>query len=270
MFYTEESVNLKYPVLLVHGAGFRDKKFGISYWGRIPKTMERAGATVYYGGTDAWGTVENNARIIKNTIERIIKETGAEKINIIAHSRGGLEARYVISSLNLYPVIASLTTISTPHRGVKAMDIALYVPGFLYKFAAFFVNLWNRILGDKRPDFYKSSRQLSRKECLEFNRVNMDKNSVYYQSYAARIKYFFGDLIYIFLNPFLRLTDGDNDGLCPVESAKWGDFKGIITTGGKFGISHSGIIDTYRIKYKGVDIPRLYLSILRDLAARGY
>ncbi|MDR3172769.1 MAG: hypothetical protein LBU19_00835 [Treponema sp.] len=265
-----QNIILKYPVLLVHGSGFRDKVLGINYWRRIPGEIEKKGIKVYYGGTDAWGSIENNAQILKSKIESIIKETGAGKINIIAHSRGGLEARYLISSLDLCNSIASLTTISTPHRGVKAMNIALHVPDFIYNFAAFFVNLWCKILGDKNPDFYKSSRQLSERECSDFNKINTDKSQVYYQSYAAKMKYFFSDIIYIFLNPFLMITDGENDGLCPVYSAEWGNFKGIITTGGKFGISHSGVIDTYRIKYKGMDIPKFYISILEDLSKKGY
>ncbi|MDR1317736.1 MAG: hypothetical protein LBK13_12775 [Spirochaetales bacterium] len=267
---SQQSIPLKYPVLLVHGAGFRDKMFGINYWGRIPKEMEKKGVHVYYGGTDAWGSIENNARILKAVIENIIRETGAGKINIVAHSRGGLEARYLISSLNLHDSIASLTTISTPHRGVKAMNIAFYIPDFIYKFVSFFINLWYKILGDKNPDFYRGSRQLSEKACSEFNRTNEDKPSVYYQSYAAKMKYFFSDIFYIFLNLLLLITDGENDGLCPVYSAEWGNFQGIITTDGKFGISHSGIIDAYRIKYKGVDIPEFYISILEYLSTKRY
>jgi triacylglycerol lipase len=55
-----------------------------------------------------------------------------------------------------------------------------------------------------------------------------------------------------------------------VYSAKWGDYKGVITTEGKFGISHAGIIDAYRIKYKGVNIPELYIAIAEDLSRKGY
>jgi triacylglycerol lipase len=194
----EENITLKYPVLLVHGSGFRDKFFGINYWGRIPKEMEKNGIKIYYGGTDGWGSIENNAAILKTNIEKIIKEHKVEKFNVIAHSRGGLEARYLISSLDSCRFIASLTTISTPHKGVKALNIVFYIPDWLYKLAAFFINIWYKILGDKFPDFYRSSRQLSERECSEFNKVNIDKNSVYYQSYASKMKYCFSDIIYIF------------------------------------------------------------------------
>ena len=190
--------------------------------------------------------------------------------SIIAHSRGGLEARYLISTMNIDYAVASLTTISTPHYGVGAMNIIVELPIGFYKFVSFFVNIWFRILGDKNPDFFTSSRQLSQKYSIQFNERNHDRMGIYYQSYASMLKYFFSDLIFIILHPLITFADGDNDGLCPVESAKWGDFKGVITTQGIFGISHCGIIDLYRINYKGVNILDIYLNMAKELFKRGY
>jgi triacylglycerol lipase len=82
------------------------------------------------------------------------------------------------------------------------------------------------------------------------------------------MKYFFSDLLFIIMHPVITFADGDNDGLCSVESAKWGNFKGVITTKGIFGISHSGVIDLYRIPYKGIHIPTFYLDIAKDLSER--
>jgi triacylglycerol lipase len=262
---------LKYPVLLIHGAGFRDKVLGlINYWGRIPELFIKNGVDVYYGGTDAWGSIEKNAERIKNKINDILREKKTEKVNIIAHSRGGLEARYLISTLNMDHAVASLTTISTPHHGVKAMNIAIELPKGLYRFCSFFVNVWSKILGDKTPDFFTSSAQLSEKYSIEFNKCNPDKKGIYYQSYAAMMKYYFSDLLFIIMNPLITFADGDNDGLCPVESAKWGDYKGVITTQGVFGISHCGVIDLYRINYKGINILDFYLNIIKELSEKEF
>ncbi|GMO58381.1 MAG: hypothetical protein Ta2G_18470 [Termitinemataceae bacterium] len=267
----DDKINLKYPILLIHGAGFRDKIFGIiNYWGRIPKLFEQHGITIYYGGTDAWGTIEKNAEKLKEKIEHIKNEYKIEKINIIAHSRGGLESRYLISELQMGDSIASLTTIATPHRGAKIMNVGFYIPKFIYKFAAIFVNMWSKIVGDRDPDFYTSSLELSERYCKEFNKKYQNNENIYYQSYASNLKYFFSDLVFILLYPLLFITDGDNDGLCPVESAKWGDFKGTITTKGIWGISHAGIVDFYKIKYKGIDILELYLNIVKDLCKKYY
>jgi triacylglycerol lipase len=266
----KDKISLRYPVLFVHGAGFRDKTLGINYWGRIPKYLSNYGIIMYYGGTDAWGSIEKNAEILKNTIQTIIKKNKVEKVNIIAHSRGGLEVRYLISALQMDYAIASLTTISTPHRGVKIMNIAYKAPVGLYRFISFFVNTLVKIAGDKYPDFFNSSRELSEKYCTNFNNKYPNHKNIYYQSYAAKLKYFFSDIRFILLYLIISLTDGDNDGLCPVESAKWGNFQGIITAQGLWGISHAGIIDASRIEYKGVDILALYLEIVEALFKKGF
>jgi triacylglycerol lipase len=147
------------------------------------------------------------------------------------------------------------------------MDIALDFPQGLYRFAAFFVNVWFKILGDDHPDFYNSSKALAQRQSAEFNRNTPDRDTVYYQSYATLLKHFYSDPEFIFLQPYIRHIDGDNDGLCPVESAKWGTFKGIITTQGAFGISHAGVIDAFRVKYKGMDLREFYFNIAKDLEA---
>ena len=51
---------LKYPLILVHGLGFRDKTFGINYWGRVPRLLAMEGVKVYFGKTDSWGSIETN------------------------------------------------------------------------------------------------------------------------------------------------------------------------------------------------------------------
>jgi hypothetical protein len=52
--------------------------------------------------------------------------------------------------------------------------------------------------------------------------------------------------------------------------AYWGNYRGLITTGGFFGISHGGILDLYRLPYLGVDIPALYVDIVKGLAEKGF
>ncbi|MDR2402857.1 MAG: hypothetical protein LBD78_02395 [Spirochaetaceae bacterium] len=265
-----EKVSLKYPLVLVHGAGYRDKTLGLDYWARIPRWLVDHGVTVYYGNTDAWASIEQNGEFLKRTILEVLEKEKVEKVNIIGHSRGGLEGRYVISVLGMDCVVASLTTISTPHRGVKAMNLALRFPQQFYRFIAFLVNSLFRLIGDRKPDFLTSSRELSERLARDFNCRCPDRPSVYYQSYAAQMGSFFSDPQYFLTWPLVLWTDGVNDGLCPVESAKWGIFRGVIRPHGFFGISHAGIIDAYRIRYKDIDIPKLYLNIVRDLAARGF
>ena len=122
----------RYPLLLVHGVGFRDFHY-FNYWGRIPRELKRNGAQVYYGHQEAWGTVEDNAEILRRKIFSICQETGAKKVNIIAHSKGGLDARYLISRLSMAPFVAALTTINTPHRGSALVEWLMKLPDGIYR-----------------------------------------------------------------------------------------------------------------------------------------
>ena len=164
---------LKYPVLLVHGMGFRDYKH-ICYWGRIPKTLEQMGCRVFFGNQDSNADIETNGYHLAGRIDKIIEETGAEKVNIIAHSKGGLDSRYAISVLGAGDKVASLTTISTPHHGSKTVDKLIKLPKFLIKFGCFCADCWFRILGDKKPRTYNAINSFTTTAALEFNEKVID------------------------------------------------------------------------------------------------
>ncbi|MBX4261895.1 triacylglycerol lipase [Clostridium estertheticum] len=264
-----EVCKTKYPLVLVHGVGFRDLKY-INYWGRIPKELIRNGATVYYGNQEAWGTVEYNALDIKEKILEIIKETGAEKVNIIAHSKGGLDARYMISKLDMGNYVASLTMVSSPNRGCRFVDIACNMPDKLYKGIAKLFDKYYRVLGDKNPNFYTASSQFTTHHSKKFNEEVKDVDGVYYQSYATVVKNMFSDYVVTIPYILVKLTEGENDGLVSINSAKWGEFKGVLRSKNRRGISHGDIIDLRRDDYKGFDVIEKYVEIVSNLKNEGY
>ncbi|EJO5347717.1 triacylglycerol lipase [Clostridium botulinum] len=259
----------KYPFVLIHGVGFRDFKY-INYWGRIPKELIKQGATIYYGNQEAFATVEYNAHDIKDRILKIIKETGCDKVNIIAHSKGGLDARYMISKLDMGKYVASVTMMSSPHRGVKFVDIACHLPDVIYKCIAKIFDKYFKFLGDKNPDFYTATRQFSTKHSKEFNEEVKDVDGVYYQSYATVMSNLFSDYILTIPYMLVKLTEGDNDGLVSVNSAKWGEFRGTLTNKYSRGISHGDIIDLRRDDYKQFDVIEKYVEIVSELKNKGY
>ncbi len=260
---------LRYPVVLVHGVGYRQRKH-LNYWGRIPKYLEERGARIFYTSHDAWGDLEHNGKIICRDIKEIIHRTGAEKVNIIAHSNGGIEARYVICSLGMAPYVASLTTICTCHHGSKTMDRMLRLPEVLYRISAVFVNSFFRLFGDKKPNFQRVCKQFSTAFCKDFNRKNPDAKEVVYASYGAKMKKGRSDLFLMVPFWVVRRYDGDNDGLVSVESSKWGTFKGVLEGTRCRGISHADAVDLRRHTCKSFDICSVYADIVRDLAAAGF
>lgn len=162
---------LKYPILMVHGMGFRDNK-KLNYWGRIPKRLEEMGCRIFYGNQDSNASVEENGKVLTARIREILEETGAAKLNVIAHSKGGLDMRYAISSLGMGDRIASLTTLSTPHHGSTTVDKLLRLPDILVRFVGKCADLWMRLCGDKKPNTYAVFHTFSTEGAKRFNQEN--------------------------------------------------------------------------------------------------
>ncbi len=265
-----DSCATKYPFLMLHGIGFRDLKY-FNYWGRIAKELVKNGATVYYGHQQAFGTIEQNADIIRDKIEEILACEHCDKVNIIAHSKGGLDARYVISGLHMEDKVASLTTISTPHQGSELLNILSKLPDGIYHFVSSMLDKTFHKFGDPEPDCYHASKQLSPCFCQEFNQKYPDAPQVYYQSYASYMKNAFSDRLLLFPNIMMCLAGAPkNDGLVSIDSARWGNFKGIFKSGSGRGISHGDMIDLKREDYKGFDILETYINIVAELKKMGY
>ena len=254
----------KYPLLMVHGIGFRDLKY-LNYWGRIPREIMRNGARVYYGHQEAMGTIEDNARDIQARIFEILEETHCEKVNIIGHSKGGLDARYMISEYNMGPYVSSLTTIATPHQGSELLDVAVRMPDRMFRRISSIIDRHFRNLGDKNPDCYTSSRQMLPAYAKEFNKQVTDAEGVYYQSYALLMKNMFSDSLLFIPYAIMKYIKGPNDGLVCIESAKWGEFRGTFTNKYRRGISHADIIDLKREDIRGFDIKEQYVKIISEL-----
>lgn len=263
----------KYPLLLLHGAGFRDLKLPV-YWGRIPKILKERGATVYYGMQDGWASVETNAAAVAARIDEILSDCGADKVNIIAHSKGGLEARMAASSLGAGGKIASITTVATPHRGSKTIDRIMKLPKGFFSLAAFAVNNWMRLVGDKKPDFMNVCVGFRTDSMEKFNRENPDVPGIYYQSFACVMPHPLSDISLSTACFVLNRIEGENDGLVSVESASWGENVRVLRSGSFRGISHLDAIDFRRRPFSknGVDVRDIcdvYVDIAAGLKNRG-
>jgi triacylglycerol lipase len=266
----------RYPILLLHGAGFRDSE-RFCYWGRIPKALEERGAAIYYGHQDARGSVEHNAAVVKANLEKILAETGCEKVNIIGHSKGGLEARYMISSLGCAAHVASLTTVATPHRGSETVDLLCRLPKSAFKFAAFFADRFSLLLGDEEPDFYTVGRAFCTENMAAFNERNPDAPGVRYQSYAGVMRGPYSDALVSLPYRIVKRIEGENDGLVTPASAMWGNFRGVLRGAGRRGVSHADEVDMRRVDIPCrlgdetlSDIRQLYIGIAEELKRMGY
>lgn len=265
-----EVCKTRYPVVMVHGIFFRDWQF-LNYWGRIPKELKRNGAVVYYGRQQSSLAVAESAGELAQEIEKILQETGAERVNIVAHSKGGLDARYAISKLGLEDKVASLTTINTPHRGCEFADALLEsLPKGLVDFVADKYNAIFHKLGDEKPDFLAGVRDLTAGACATFNEEVKDSPQVYYQSVMSQMTNVRSAGFPLNLGYLLsKKYEGANDGLVSVSSAKWGKFIGLISVK-KQGVSHGDMIDLMRRNIKDFDVGEFYVKLFEDLKKRGF
>ena len=83
-----------------------------------------------------------------------------------------------------------------------------------------------------------------------FNMLVPDMKGVYYQSYAFDMKNALSDPAMSIFYSFVRRMEGPNDGLVSVESAKWGDFRGVYSGPGRHGISHPVVVDSKKESFQ--------------------
>ncbi len=266
----EKRCQTNYPLLMVHGVFFRDYKY-FNYWGRIPRELEAHGAVVYYGNHQSAASVKTSAKELTARIREIVEETGCGKVNIIAHSKGGLDCRYAISKLGAAPFTASLTTINTPHRGCVFADYLLHkIPQAVKDTVADTYNGTLKKAGDENPDFLAAVTDLTASACENRNASVKDVPGIYYQSVGSKLNTASGGRFPLnFSHHLVRYFDGPNDGLVAESSFPWGEDYTFLTTEGKRGISHGDMIDLNRENFKGFDVREFYVDLVSGLKRKG-
>lgn len=260
----------RYPLLLVHGVFFRDSHF-LNYWGRIPAELEKNGATVYYGEHHSAASVADCAAELTARIRDIVARTGCEKVNIIAHSKGGLDCRYALRYLEAAPFAASLTTINTPHRGCLYADYLLHViPRAVQQKVAAVYNTTLKKLGDTSPDFLAAVGDLTDEACVGRDADMGVPDGVFCQSVGSVMpKAQSGQFPLNMSYHLVRAFSGDNDGLVSEPSFGFGERYTLLTPSGKRGISHGDMVDLNRQNIEGFDVREFYVTLVQDLKERG-
>ncbi|MGI6722484.1 MAG: esterase/lipase family protein [Anaerovoracaceae bacterium] len=251
----KERCKTKYPLVLVHGIGYSgdDER---AYWGRTAYALEAEGATLYFGGQPGRAGVRECAEVLRDNISQIAERCG--RVNLIAHSKGGIESRYMISCLGMADKVASLTTLGTPHHGVATMDAMRKIgllPFFLFLFRSMV-----RLGGGNMEGSEKALDQMTADFMGVFNEMVPDAAGVYYQSYAFDMVSGSTDPGFAFFHSVIESCESDNDGLVSLDSARWGEFRGVYRGSDDQGISHT------QAKHDS----GLFVDIVHDLKKLGY
>ena len=253
----------KYPIVLVHGIALRESRF-IRAFGKIESTLNTAGYDAFTANTDAFGAIETNAEQLKNAILDILEKTGAEKVNVIAHSKGGLDSKYMISELDMADRIASLTTLCTPHKGSAIATHLWSLPKCVKKVIAFFINTFYRLVGDKNPDSMKVCEQLKKNDGDQTSFAD----KVYCQSYSTKLKR--GRdciLMAVPMKIYSYTDDPENDGMVSEESAKFENYRGECL---EDSVSHTQIVDFLASRKNRKNILDFYIRLCDELGEMGY
>ncbi|MCI9449063.1 MAG: triacylglycerol lipase [Clostridiales bacterium] len=260
----------KYPLLMVHGVFFRDFRF-FNYWGRIPDELIKNGAEVYYGEHRSAASVADSAQELTQRIESIVKESGCRKVNIIAHSKGGLDCRYAAAFLGADKYIASLTTVNTPHSGCEFADYLLAkVPDKSLKAIAEAYNGTLKKLGESEPDFEAAVKDLTASRCAELTAEMPKQVGFFCQSVGSKLNKAGGGKFPLnFTYPLVKYFDGSNDGLVSESAMRWGDRHIFCETNGVRGISHGDMIDLNRENISGFDVREFYVGLVSELREMG-
>jgi triacylglycerol lipase len=294
--FGDGGLHTKYPVILAHGFGTLSTTGAMFHL--VLGALQDAGVEAFPDTTDAFNTTQACGAELLTTIQTVLAMTGASKVNIIAHSMGGLDARYVISSggLNQGNLVASLSTVSTPHQGSEMADFTLMfaelgiAPSVIGSFESAF-----GIANLSDPDVIACLQSLSVASAPAFNATTPNDPNVMYQSWAgvataggisdANIPIACNgewvvpstqqgtlETLFVPIALIIAGTDDDvNDGFVPVSSARWGTFRGCIPEdhlGEPGGTLGGDLPDPDPVT--GYDYVGFFTDIVRDLSARGY
>jgi triacylglycerol lipase len=209
------AVRTRHPILLVHGY-FGFDVIGLSalrreYFRGVKKALQALGHEVFVARVSAAAGIELRAAQLAEQIKSI----PAPRVNVIAHSMGGLDARLAIASHGLGERVASLITIGTPHHGTPLSDMASAL------------GEWRSLrrslgaLGVHVDGLYDVSTQRMR----EFNREVPDCPDVMYGSVVGAVNLDAGGVhaLLATCHRYLLRRAGPNDGVVPATSQLWGE-----------------------------------------------
>jgi triacylglycerol lipase len=252
------SVATRHPVVLVHGVlGFVRTMVGrvmpLTYFQGVTEALKDAGFAVTSVRLPACASVETRARALGEALDAL----GAERVNLVAHSMGGLDARWYVGRMGGERRVASLVTIGTPHRGTVAADWVVRRVGRALSAA--------RVLQDLGIDT-EGFADLTREASLERNALLESSPSVPTLSYAGARPWWATAAPLQFSFRIVQRSEGPNDGLVSTRSARWGEYRGTIEADH---LAQTGWHWTMP-GFPRFDHRAFYLDVARTLADRGF
>jgi triacylglycerol lipase len=224
----------------------------------IDRAIVAAGHPLIVSRVHPTAGVETRARQLKENILRQLEILGRthERVILVGHSMGGLDARYMIARLGMADRVAALLTISTPHRGSPYADWALR-------------HLGERLGGMRLANFLGLDVQaivdLTTERCRRFNEEVPDDPRVQYFSVSASRPWHRVPPFALHAFKVVYDAEGDNDFLVSVRSSHWGEHLGTWPADHLHTMNKRWVIE---LRDPTGDITPYYLRAIRQVVAR--
>ncbi len=295
----------RYPIILAHG--FNTSTTNFWRFNEVDVVLIEDGHDVVLGSVPPFDTPAVRAEFLARQVDELLERSGAEKVNMVCFSMGGIDCRYLVSEdgLGYGDRVASVTTISSPHRGTYVADIAVgLLPDeddarAIDALATLFGRTFSEVADDSH--IVAGLQSMSERGMVEFNATTDDHPGVMYQSWAGVSSVAGlpnprrnaetdactddeGEVLLMRHEGTIDRMDAllvgaagfvahgtqlrPNDGVCTVESAKWGRFRGCYP--GDHLDAAGQINDGGPDPRTGFDHLRFYRNLAFDLAAQGY
>lgn len=117
------SPNNPIPVILIHGY-YQDYRVWPE-WEGLLKNSSVPYCTVSFEGNDKCGTATDHAKELNKIVQEVKNITNQKQVNLVGHSKGGLDARVYLAE-NQTLDVANLVMTGTPNRGSPLADFIAY------------------------------------------------------------------------------------------------------------------------------------------------
>ncbi|MFB6248840.1 MAG: esterase/lipase family protein [Salinibacter sp.] len=257
------------PVVLMHGFGVGASFRRGGHLHEEAMYLRSRGVRAVAPNVSPYNTVRARCRTWETRLERVLEETQSDRISVIAHSMGGLDARHLISERGWHDVVDVLVTVATPHRGSPVASLILQQPKSVRNWLGDVADwLGTHVLEDGSANVRQALRELT-PEYVEntFNAEVPNHPDVRYWSYGCQAGEGTDipvDPIFRYFNSYLFERDGVNDGMVSVRSARWGEYLGTINA------DHARQVGIESTLAAPFDANAFYASIAERLAEHGF
>jgi triacylglycerol lipase len=289
---TPAPIHQPYPLILAHGfSGFHNIG-SLNYFYGVAEALRNDGRTVFVTQVDAYNDSYKRGAELVTQVQQILSDSGAPKVNLICHSQGALDCRWVANQLG--DKIGAVVMLAGVNRGTAVADIAEnQLPGPVQDAVAALLNVLGATVfdpsGQPTEDAKAAMYQLSSAGVAEFNAQVPDHPGVAYFSVAGRSNNQTADADcgsateapwlsqydskIDAIGPLLSATGAilnnsykvppTNDGLVTVASAKWGTFLGCVPSDHMSEVCQIGGTGNF-------DCVPFFRDLARWLAERGF